>query len=301
MLKHVTTEDLHAYGISEQLLGRFPILTVMNELTTGDYVEILLKSEISPVFELNNLLQKEEGVEISMTPDAAAHMAERISDRGIGARGLQSEMIKVLKEPLFHLPDKKDVCEYCVDYRDDFVVDEIYGNRIRTQPRTPAERMVMDQSDRENLGMVSIDYVNEDDISIHLFVDEMFEPFATKSFMGKCGPGLNDCYDYLTIKQAQIFTAAAVIHLFLENKRNKKHKDMCALLSVIRKMPASTTKQTVHPFEKVKNRLLVKLEDCDSDRIKEIRKISWNVARSYGLLLYKLDYEQCDFDDGSIS
>ena len=251
--------------------------------------------------ELNNLLQKEEGVEISMTPDAAAHMAERITDRGIGARGLQSELVKVLKEPLYHLPDKKDVCEYRVDYRDEIVVDEIVGNRIRTQPRTPAERMVMDQSDRENLGMVSIDYVNEDDISIHLFVDEMFEPFATKSFMGKCGPGLNDCYDYLTIKQAQIFTAAAVIHLFLENKRNKKHKDMCALLSVIRKMPVSATQQTAHPFEKVKNRLLVKLEDCDSDRIKAIRKISWNVARSYGLLLYELDYEQCDFNDGIIT
>lgn len=218
-------------------------------------------------------------------------MAERITDRGIGARGLQSELVKVLKEPLYHLPDKKDVCEYRVDYRDEIVVDEIVGNRIRTQPRTPAERMVMDQSDRENLGVVSIDYVREDDVSIHLFVDEMFEPFATKSFMGNNGPGLNDCYDYLTIKQAQIFTAAAVIHLFIETKRNKKHKDMCSLLSVIRKMPASTTKQTVHPFEKVKNRLLVKLEDCDSDRIKEIRKISWNVARSYGLLLYKLDYE----------
>lgn len=301
ILKNVTTEDLHTYGVSEQLLGRFPIITVMNELTAADYENILLKSEISPVSELNNLLQKEEGVEISMTPDAAAHMAERITDRGIGARGLQSELVKVLKEPLYHLPDKRDVCEYRVDYRDEIVVDEIVGNRIRTQPRTPAERMVMDQSDRENLGMVSIDYVNEDDISIHLFVDEMFEPFATKSFMGKCGPGLNDCYDYLTIKHAQIFTAAAVIHLFLENKRNKKHKDMCALLSVIRKMPVSATQQTAHPFEKAKNRLLVKLEDCDSDRIKEIRKISWNVARSYGLLLYELDYEQCDFDDGIIT
>lgn len=301
ILRNVTTDDLHAYGVSEQLLGRFPILTVMNELTAGDYENILLKSEISPVFELNHLLQKEEGVQVSMTLDAAAHMAKHISDRGIGARGLQSEMVKVLKEPLYHLADRKEVCEYRVDYRDDFVVDEIVGNRCRIQPRTPAERMVMEPVEKEKLGAISLEEVHEDEVSIHLFAEAMFEPFETKGFMGKYGPGLNACYDYLTIKQAQIFTEAAVIHLFLETKRSSKRKNMCALLSVIRKMQAVPVHQTVHPLEKPKNRLLVKLEDCDIDKIKELRKIAWNVARNYGLLLYELDYEQCDFDDESIS
>ena len=46
---------------------------------------------------------------------------------------MEYQLLKTLyrKDKLYHLPDKKDVCEYRVDYRDEIVVDEIVGNRIR--------------------------------------------------------------------------------------------------------------------------------------------------------------------------
>ncbi len=300
ILKNVATEDLVEYGVSGQFLGRFPLLTVMNELSSDDYRKILLESEISPIAQLDNLMEKSEGVKISITQNAASHMAKQIEDTGVGARGLNCEILQLFKESLYKSPTDSSVCEYRLDYRDNFTIDEISGTRNIHEISSECGMEISREMARK-FHLVYLDDIREMLSEIWLYTEEMYEPFEAEGYKVKYGPGLNECFDYTTIKNAKTFTTAALIQLFLDVKHSDKNKDMCELLSVIRSMSINQDKGALYPLTKQRNHLLTKLENCSATQIEKIRRIAWDVAYRYAEIVYELDYEQADYDDGVIT
>lgn len=139
--------------------------------------------------------------------------------------------------------------------------------------------------------MVSLDSIREDEDAIQVYAERIFEPYEQKGYSDYPMGGLADIYDYLTIRQAQFFTAAAITKLFIEVKRGSgKTKNMAALLNTISFLSVGEGEDSLHPLEKVKVRFLSRLQSCSKDKIKELREISWTVVRKYALLLYKLDF-----------
>lgn len=297
LLKEVTVQDLITYGVSEQLLGRLPLITVMNELTRNDYEEILIHSEISPIKQLNTLLQQEQGVSVSISEKAARELAERVMNSKLGARALQREVINLLKDTLYEIPNNE--CKgYHLDYEESFIIQKIPG--VRTIPYDKKKNIGLHLSpeEREHCHMVSLDSVREDEDAIQVYAERMFEPYEQKGYSDYSSGGLADIYDYLTIRQAQFFTAAAITKLFLETKHEGgKTKNMAALLNTINFLSVGEGEDSLHPLEKVKVRFLSRLQSCSKDKIKELREISWTVVRKFALLLYKLDFMTEEDDD----
>lgn len=297
LLKEVIVQDLVSYGVSEQLLGRLPLITVMNELQCEDYEEILLQSEISPIRQLNTLLQQEQGVSVSISEKAARELAGRVMDSALGARALQREVINLLKDTLYEIPETE--CKgYHLDYEESFIIQKIPGVRSIPFEKEQRKGLHLSTEEREHCHMVSLDSIREDEDAIQVYAERMFEPYEKKGYSDYPAGGLVDMYDYMTIRQAQFFTAAAITKLFLETKHEGgKTKNMAALLNTINFLSVGEGEDSLHPLEKVKVRFLSRLQSCSKDKIKELREISWTVVRKYALLLYKLDFMTEEDDD----
>ncbi|MGQ9920388.1 MAG: AAA family ATPase [Desulfobacca sp.] len=97
------TEDLVVFGMERQLMGRFPVRVSYDLLTTDNLVDILTKSEDSPLQAYRHDLQT-WGIDLEFTPEALRAVAQRAQQERTGARGLISILHRVLGEDMFRLP-----------------------------------------------------------------------------------------------------------------------------------------------------------------------------------------------------
>ncbi|MFE5816635.1 AAA family ATPase [Streptomyces sp. NPDC056479] len=84
----VLPEDLANYGFVKELVARFPALIQYSELSADDLVKILRNENISPLTVWRNYVRS-LGTELSISRDAESHFAQKASELGLGARGLQ--------------------------------------------------------------------------------------------------------------------------------------------------------------------------------------------------------------------
>lgn len=109
-------DDLVAFGMERQLVGRFPVRVVYDQLTTQDLKDIMTTSEDSALLAYSSDL-KAWGIDLEFTDDALTEVANRAEQEGTGARGLISVLHRLLLEDLFRLPGS---------YTGKFVVDRTY-------------------------------------------------------------------------------------------------------------------------------------------------------------------------------
>ena len=112
----LTADDLVAFGMERQLVGRFPVRVVYDQLTTQDLKDIMIKSESSALLAYTNDL-KAWGIDLEFTDDALNEVARRAEQEGTGARGLISVLHRILLEDMYRLPGT---------YTGKFVVDQHY-------------------------------------------------------------------------------------------------------------------------------------------------------------------------------
>jgi ATP-dependent Clp protease ATP-binding subunit ClpX len=114
--EHLITDDFVAYGMERQLMGRFPIRAVYDQLTVEDLKDIMLRSEDSPSRAYVNDL-KAWDIDLIFTDEALTGVARRAEQERTGARGLISILHHVLLEDMYRLPGT---------HTGELVVDEEY-------------------------------------------------------------------------------------------------------------------------------------------------------------------------------
>ena len=117
---YLTTEDLFDLGMERQLMGRFPVKVIYDQLTTRDLKEIMTKSRDSALLAYTNDL-KAWDIDLEFTDDALTEVARQAEKEGTGARGLISVLHRVLLDDMYRLPG---------NYTGKFVVD---GNDVRNK------------------------------------------------------------------------------------------------------------------------------------------------------------------------
>lgn len=110
------TDDLVAYGMERQLMGRFPVRVVYDPLTLQDLKDIMVQSEDSPLRAYINDL-KAWGIDLKFTDGALTEVARFAEQEGTGARSLVSILHRVLLEDMYQLPGT---------YTGELAVDEGY-------------------------------------------------------------------------------------------------------------------------------------------------------------------------------
>ena len=106
LLEQVNPDDLNKFGLIPELIGRLTTSVVLNELGHKDLIQILTKVE-------NNLIQQYEqlfnidGVRLTVKQDAVKALVERTQMLKTGARGLHTEIERVLMYHMYNLNNYK--------------------------------------------------------------------------------------------------------------------------------------------------------------------------------------------------
>ncbi len=97
-LSLVTTDDLVAFGLIPEFVGRFAVLTTFDALSEVDLVAILTNTENSALRRCETFLES-HGVQLEFARGAVRAVARKAAALGTGARGLERTMADVL-EPI---------------------------------------------------------------------------------------------------------------------------------------------------------------------------------------------------------
>ena len=95
-------EDLIRFGMIPEFVGRFPSWVALQELTKKDLLRILQDVKHSYISQYNWLFERDQ-VELKFSPESLELIAERTIKNKTGARGLHSELERVLLPHMFYL------------------------------------------------------------------------------------------------------------------------------------------------------------------------------------------------------
>ena len=113
-LSDVQSSDLVRFGIIPELIGRLPIVTTLQPLDENALIKILTEPKNAIVKQYAAMLEM-DGIKLTITKDGLQAIAKMAVERKTGARGLRSILEKILLQPMFEAPDKKDLQEIVVD------------------------------------------------------------------------------------------------------------------------------------------------------------------------------------------
>ncbi|KFK32966.1 hypothetical protein AALP_AA6G312500 [Arabis alpina] len=104
LLESLQSEDLVAYGLIPEFVGRLPILVSLSALNEDQLVQVLtepksaLGKQYKKLFRMNN-------VQLHFTEGATRLIARKAMSKNTGARGLRSILESILTEAMFEVPD----------------------------------------------------------------------------------------------------------------------------------------------------------------------------------------------------
>lgn len=104
LITQVNPEDLKNFGMLPELLGRFPVLTALEQLTKEAMINILTKPKNALLKQYKELFAM-ENVLLHVDNEAIETLAEKALEKKIGARSLRATVEEALKEAMYLTPD----------------------------------------------------------------------------------------------------------------------------------------------------------------------------------------------------
>lgn len=107
LLKYVNAQDLKAFGLIPELLGRLPVATHLDPLDAVTLRAILTEPKNALIKQYTRLFEL-EGIKLSIENDVLDFMVEKAVEYKLGARGLRSICEGILTDAMFELPSSKE-------------------------------------------------------------------------------------------------------------------------------------------------------------------------------------------------
>ncbi len=108
LLKHITHDDLLAYGLIPEFVGRLPMVVGLESLSKDTLMRILTEPKNAVVRQFQRFFAL-DGVELVFTPDALEACAEEAIHHKTGARGLRTVLEDTLLDVMYEVPSRSDV------------------------------------------------------------------------------------------------------------------------------------------------------------------------------------------------
>lgn len=108
ILKKAIQHDLVKYGLIPELIGRIPVITVLDNLDKDALVRIMTEPKNSIIKQYTKLFEL-DNVKLEFKKEALEAVADVTLERKTGARGLRSVLEGVLTELMFKIPSDASV------------------------------------------------------------------------------------------------------------------------------------------------------------------------------------------------
>ena len=114
LLQKVEPHDLVKFGLIPELIGRLPVITVLDDLDEDALVRVLKEPRNSLVKQYKELLAM-DNVELNITDEALHAIARKTIERKTGARGLRSVMENILMPVMYNVPTDPTIVRVTID------------------------------------------------------------------------------------------------------------------------------------------------------------------------------------------
>lgn len=108
LLSRVTTEDLRAYGMIPEFIGRLPVIFTLKDLDNDMYTRILTEPRNSIIKQYQKLFRMDE-VDLRFEDEAYTEIANIASERKTGARALRSIIENLLLDIMYQVPKDDNI------------------------------------------------------------------------------------------------------------------------------------------------------------------------------------------------
>ena len=106
-IDQIVPEDLTRFGMIPEFIGRFTTTITLQELTLAQLIEVLTNIKNSFIQQYAYLFSI-DGIKLSFTDQAIEKIAQNCIDLETGARGLHTEIERVLMQHMFHIKKYKE-------------------------------------------------------------------------------------------------------------------------------------------------------------------------------------------------
>ena len=113
VLDHTLPDDLLHYGFIPELIGRLPVITVLNPLDEKALVRILSEPKNALIKQYKKLLSM-DGVKLEFSEPALKLIAAAAIKRKIGARALRAIIEEIMLDVMFEAPSKTNITKCAI-------------------------------------------------------------------------------------------------------------------------------------------------------------------------------------------
>lgn len=113
LLAQIRPEDLQAYGLIPEFIGRVPIVANLETLDVTALKNILAQPKNALVKQYTKMLELDD-VDLEFTEEALSAISEKAIERKTGARGLRSIIEESLIDIMFDVPSNENVTKVVI-------------------------------------------------------------------------------------------------------------------------------------------------------------------------------------------
>lgn len=113
LLQYVAPQDLKAFGLIPELVGRFPVITYLNPLDKGALTRILTEPKNALIKQFVKLFEM-DGVSLSFEEGVFDFIVDKALEFKVGARGLRSILEAIMTDAMYEIPSDTHLTEFMV-------------------------------------------------------------------------------------------------------------------------------------------------------------------------------------------
>ncbi|TBU98795.1 ATP-dependent Clp protease ATP-binding subunit ClpX [Stutzerimonas kirkiae] len=154
LLAALLPDDLHGFGLIPEFIGRFPVITFLQELDHATLLRILSEPRNALVKQYQQLFAY-QGVTLEVTPAALDFIASQALQRKTGARGLRAALEAALQPTMFSMPSQPGVRRCTLTLVEDAAGErlEVLRSLDETAPPVSGERPPLPAAPRMTLDL----------------------------------------------------------------------------------------------------------------------------------------------------
>ncbi len=114
IFRKVVPQDLVKFGLVPELVGRLPVITVLEELDENQLVKILTEPKNALIKQYTRLFELDD-IELEFEEDALREIAKKTIAQKTGARGLRAIVEGLLMKTMFAVPSEETATKVTVN------------------------------------------------------------------------------------------------------------------------------------------------------------------------------------------
>ena len=116
LLQYVAAQDLRAYGLIPEIIGRLPVITYLDQLDRAALLRILTEPKNTIIRQYEKMFEL-DGMQLKIEPGVLDLIVDTAIENKLGARGLRSICEQIMTDAMYEAPSsRKKTFDLTLDY-----------------------------------------------------------------------------------------------------------------------------------------------------------------------------------------